>query len=334
MGLARSEDGGSTRPVRFVFVRHAGNVRIGIFSVRNTDGSAVVWSWTETSRSLAQVQIARVDRTGAIDGEQMKLSLEQTVAGEEVKALPGGVVSTDSMMAGTVSTVGARYMDNNLGRLSYFLHGVWLFRDDHVSDSDCLIKVTFSSDRDVVEKLSSQIERSKCLLDAMNQIDLLLSESASLSGVEGSLKTDSSFSASIADPSEQGEITSPLAGRSRLQRRVTFDSCEMPFSSTYQLGQHMRSAHNQKREFSCRHCKRTFTQSGHRNEHERREHLGEGLACELCGKKFGVKSRMERHVRSVHENIRSHECGVCGSKFKQKSHLQKHERSHQFAKDK
>ncbi|KAJ8901364.1 hypothetical protein NDN08_007210 [Rhodosorus marinus] len=81
--------------------------------------------------------------------------------------------------------------------------------------------------------------------------------------------------------------------------------------------------------FTCRYCERRFYQSGHRNEHERTIHFGNGYKCKPCGILFGNKSKLDRHVRSVHNNVRRFECEECGFKFKEKCHLVKHAKAHE-----
>uniref|UniRef100_A0A7S3EKM5 C2H2-type domain-containing protein n=1 Tax=Rhodosorus marinus TaxID=101924 RepID=A0A7S3EKM5_9RHOD len=53
-----------------------------------------------------------------------------------------------------------------------------------------------------------------------------------------------------------------------------------------------------------------------------------GKQCPLCHKPFSVKSKVVRHINTVHKNIRLHKCHICDKRFKEKGHLQKHLRSH------
>mmetsp|Transcript_20270 Transcript_20270/g.29433 ORF Transcript_20270/g.29433 Transcript_20270/m.29433 type:complete len:159 (-) Transcript_20270:1006-1482(-) len=78
---------------------------------------------------------------------------------------------------------------------------------------------------------------------------------------------------------------------------------------------------------SCRYCEKEFTQSGHRNEHECRFHLDIGYRCDVCEKIFGVKSKLDRHIRNVHGNARNYKCW-CGKDFKEKYYLSRHLKAH------
>lgn len=51
---------------------------------------------------------------------------------------------------------------------------------------------------------------------------------------------------------------------------------------------------------------------------------GSRLVCVLCGSQFPDKSKLDRHVRGVHENVRPYVCDLCHYKFKEKSHLKRH----------
>ena len=48
------------------------------------------------------------------------------------------------------------------------------------------------------------------------------------------------------------------------------------------------------------------------------------LQCEFCDKGFSDKSKLKRHVSSVHEGKRPHKCDICGACFTQKSHMDGH----------
>ncbi|KAJ8901367.1 hypothetical protein NDN08_007213 [Rhodosorus marinus] len=82
-----------------------------------------------------------------------------------------------------------------------------------------------------------------------------------------------------------------------------------------------------KKKFPCRYCDKEFTQSGHRNEHECRFHLKVGYWCPTCDGIFGAKSKLDRHVRSVHSTARNHKC-ECGKDFKDKCSLTRHMKVH------
>ena len=46
--------------------------------------------------------------------------------------------------------------------------------------------------------------------------------------------------------------------------------------------------------------------------------------CESCEKSFSQKGNLERHVKTVHENLKNHKCEACGKSFSQKGNLIRH----------
>lgn len=50
--------------------------------------------------------------------------------------------------------------------------------------------------------------------------------------------------------------------------------------------------------------------------------------CEQCERVFAKKSKLNRHVRETHMNIKQYICEECGKNFKRNSHLKRHLISH------
>ena len=46
--------------------------------------------------------------------------------------------------------------------------------------------------------------------------------------------------------------------------------------------------------------------------------------CQICNKSFGLKSDLNRHVKTVHENIKPFLFLICNESFRQKYNLPKH----------
>mmetsp|Transcript_12907 Transcript_12907/g.18553 ORF Transcript_12907/g.18553 Transcript_12907/m.18553 type:complete len:189 (-) Transcript_12907:1031-1597(-) len=180
--------------------------------------------------------------------------------------------------------------------------------------SDFLIKASFSSTTEVVEKMCSQFEHfgrriySPRQMDAPAPAETVLMLTVTEGKVSAPSNTVSSGAASLSHPN----------------RPFKCESCHLSFRSVYELKRHRKNFHEGRREFPCSYCERDFSQLGHRNEPEKMDHCDEGKECNICGKKFPVESKLERHVRTVHEQIRNYECSTCGLRLKQKSHLMKH----------
>ena len=76
--------------------------------------------------------------------------------------------------------------------------------------------------------------------------------------------------------------------------------------------------------YYCRYCGKAFTTADGHYRHER-QHLGPALSCLMCGKTFGTKQILQRHVHGVHEKKRF-DCGFCGKTFSQLNNLQTHKK--------
>ncbi len=53
-----------------------------------------------------------------------------------------------------------------------------------------------------------------------------------------------------------------------------------------------------------------------------------GYTCEICGKAFNRRTRLDLHVKYVHEGAKPFDCEKCGKSFIRKEDLARHEILH------
>ncbi|EEC00497.1 zinc finger protein, putative [Ixodes scapularis] len=81
------------------------------------------------------------------------------------------------------------------------------------------------------------------------------------------------------------------------------------------------------RPFGCSACGKSFGRKEHIDRHMRTHTDERTFACAVCGKSFRQKVHLARHVR-IHTGERPFACAVCGKSFSRKEHIGRHMRTH------
>ena len=123
--------------------------------------------------------------------------------------------------------------------------------------------------------------------------------------------------------------------------------CDAKFTTSSLLKNHEMSQHSEERAYQC-HCGMTFKTRNnlrrHRavhsgivgknksrlipaNENETETNLKKKHVCDICGKRYITKSKLEEHI-AAHQNLRSYICDVCGEGFNSKYGLESHSYTH------
>lgn len=108
------------------------------------------------------------------------------------------------------------------------------------------------------------------------------------------------------------------------------NDCGMLFQIRSKYNTHMRIHQTSvtKGPKECPICNKTFVCLA---SHNRIVHLGlRSYECHDCGKSFGKKSGLDRHVLTVHQKVKGYKCEVegCLGAFGEKSQLTKHMKTH------
>lgn len=114
--------------------------------------------------------------------------------------------------------------------------------------------------------------------------------------------------------------------------------CKKEIFSKYFFGQHIRKEHFGNKKlggfYLCQYCdkSRVFIDASALTLHIKQVHMNMGLktksACETCGKYFHNKTNLQRHINTVHLNLRPFSCHLCNLSFGQQCQLTGHIRLH------
>ncbi|CAB0029714.1 unnamed protein product [Trichogramma brassicae] len=93
--------------------------------------------------------------------------------------------------------------------------------------------------------------------------------------------------------------------------------------------------HEGRKDHACDICEKKFGQKSSLISHQRTVHEGQkDFACDKCDKKFGHKSHLIKHQKTVHEGRKDYACGECEKKFGHKRILLLHKKTvHEGRKD-
>jgi KRAB domain-containing zinc finger protein len=113
--------------------------------------------------------------------------------------------------------------------------------------------------------------------------------------------------------------------------------CRRRFTQKVHLKEHIRSVHQQVKQFRCSFCCREFYRKPNFRRHMRAVHMQrdlavprERVACVDCLKVFRSKNALAKHRRNIHlglrETTRRFYCEECGQSFTQSGSLYSHVR--------
>jgi len=121
-----------------------------------------------------------------------------------------------------------------------------------------------------------------------------------------------------------------FVGLKRFTDHINFHDGRESFVSDSEFFRHKSSAH-EKTIIHCiaGGCNREFSQKGNMMSHYRTVHLkAKDYKCPICGALFGGSSALKRHIRGIHEGIKSHryKCDYeeCTKTFNEGYELRRH----------
>ena len=96
---------------------------------------------------------------------------------------------------------------------------------------------------------------------------------------------------------------------------------DLEFRLKEDFRRHNLKIHNIK-DHSCKICTKRFGRRSELNLHIRSVHEGINIMCDYCSKTFSKKGDLNRHIQKIHTGI--HECKKCGKTFSQSRYLNQH----------
>ncbi|KAL2086667.1 hypothetical protein ACEWY4_017726 [Coilia grayii] len=112
----------------------------------------------------------------------------------------------------------------------------------------------------------------------------------------------------------------------RKEKRSVCSKCDLTFPSKAELNLH-KVTHKAERTLSCAYCDKTFRNTAGLKDHER-THTGERpYLCDDCGRSFSCAQHLKTH-RRTHTGEKPFRCNECGECFAQGITLRKHQLRH------
>ncbi|XP_051170854.1 zinc finger protein 3 homolog isoform X7 [Leptopilina boulardi] len=123
---------------------------------------------------------------------------------------------------------------------------------------------------------------------------------------------------------KQYKVKGDLSNHVRLyheEKSLVCDICGKSCSNSNSLYTHKKRIHYTPN-YKCLICKRSMVTQENLDRHMLTQHSR--FVCEECGKTFSTKVILQRHIQSVHNNIKLHACEFCSRRFSRQSHLRQH----------
>ncbi|XP_037933856.1 gastrula zinc finger protein XlCGF57.1 [Teleopsis dalmanni] len=217
--------------------------------------------------------------------------------------------------------------------------------DDDANDIDynpiCDDTNSQKSDNDQVSPSSSLEDETEA------KLELSISSSLSTLRTSSIRKSTSKQSGVVAKKSRISHICQicqkEFGGKTDLKRHILIHSNERPhkceqcskcFRQAVNLKNHITTVHEDKRQFPCQLCPKSFALKERLRLHMR-IHSGEKpYVCNLCDKSFARGGQLKQHQISHHKNsIKKFVCNKCSASFSSPTNLRVHMERHEQGPD-
>ena len=130
---------------------------------------------------------------------------------------------------------------------------------------------------------------------------------------------------------EKCHICGKLVFKSRLENHIKekhekvfqCPTCGLVKNNKQQIKRHIKSVHENIRDYICEECGMSFSAKSALNNHKR-QHIDPQFECHVCGRKFRRKAHIQDHVQTVHMGVKKYPCPKCDIRYKSGSALKRH----------
>ena len=105
--------------------------------------------------------------------------------------------------------------------------------------------------------------------------------------------------------------------------------CGQSFSSKFKMERHIKTIHQDIKDFTCEYCRKELTSSHGLKAHIDSIHMGIKHKCPHCENEYSTQQSMKKHIQATHSQDACFTCNQCGKSFPTSGRLENHKYEHE-----
>ena len=105
--------------------------------------------------------------------------------------------------------------------------------------------------------------------------------------------------------------------------------CGQSFSSKYKMERHIKTIHQDIKDFTCEYCRKELTSSHGLKAHIESIHMGIKHKCPHCENDYSTQQALKKHIQATHSQDICYICNLCGKSFPTPGRLENHKYEHE-----
>ena len=105
--------------------------------------------------------------------------------------------------------------------------------------------------------------------------------------------------------------------------------CGQSFSSKFKMERHIKTIHQDIKDFACEYCRKELTSSYGLKAHIETIHMGIKHKCPHCENEYSSQQSMRKHIQTTHSQDSCFICNQCGKSFPTSGRLENHKYEHE-----